>query len=72
MVSKAQQESIAQLVDKIYSLNKQLQEFGDKQTSETSKIKEEIIKTDTEIDNLIYKLYEINPKDQKVIEESLK
>ena len=37
--------------------SKRLSEFGDKKTSESAKLEEEINKTDSEIDELVYQLY---------------
>ena len=54
------------------SLNKKFNLFGDKKTSETSKIEEEIKKTDAEIDALVYKLYGLTQEEIKIVEESLK
>ena len=54
------------------SLNKQLQEIGDKNTLEKQKLEEEINKTDNEIDELVYQLYGITEEEKKIIEESLK
>jgi len=56
----------------MFSLNKRLNEIGDKKTDERAKIEEEIKKTDAEIDELVYKIYGITPEEKKVIEESLK
>ena len=52
--------------------NKLLTEFGNKNTSETAKLKEEIEKIDREIDELVYKIYGITEKEKQIIEESLK
>jgi len=54
------------------SLNKKLQEIGDKSTMEKEKIQKEIKKTDNEIDELVYQLYGITEEEKKIIEESLK
>ena len=54
------------------SLNKKLQEIGDKNTLEKQKIEQEIKKTDSEIDELVYELYGITQEEKKIIEESLK
>jgi type I restriction-modification system DNA methylase subunit/predicted type IV restriction endonuclease len=70
--SKDHKEKIEALVRQIISLNKQLVKFGDKNTSETAKLKEEIEKTDAEIDDLVYQIYGITDKERKIIEESLK
>ncbi len=56
---------------KIFSLNKRLNEIGDKKTDERMRIEEEIKKTDAEIDKLVYKLYVTEPE-EKIIEESLR
>lgn len=54
------------------SLNKRLNELGDKMTVERQRIEEEINKTDAEIDELVYGLYGITDEEKKIIEESLK
>ena len=60
------------LADKMLSLNKKLQEIGDKNTLEKQKIEQEIKKTDNEIDELVYRLYGITEEEKKIIEESLR
>ena len=52
--------------------SKKVLEFGDKQTSDRTRIEEEIKRTDKEIDELVYKLYGITEEEKKIIEESLK
>ena len=69
--SKTENDIFIKLVDKMLSLNKRLNEIGDKKTDERQKIEEEIKKTDAEIDELVYKLYGITEKEKKIIEESL-
>ena len=71
-IPKSQQKPLIKLVDKMLSLNKRLNEIGDKKTDERAKIEEEIKKTDAEIDDLVYKIYGITEKEKKIIEESLK
>ncbi len=66
------QEKMLTLINRIIGLNKKLNELGDKNTSETSKLREEIDKTDKEIDELVYNLYGLTEKEKKIIEESLK
>ena len=68
----ANQLPFIKLSDKMLSLNKKLQEIGDKNTLEKQKIEQEIKKTDNEIDELVYKLYGITEEEKKIIEESLK
>lgn len=65
-------DNLIKLVDKMLSLNKRLNELGDKKTDERAKIEEEIKKTDSEIDELVYKIYGITDEEKKIIEESLK
>jgi adenine-specific DNA-methyltransferase len=65
-------DKIVVQVDKMLSLNKRLNEIGDKKTDERQRIEEEIKKTDAEIDELVYKLYGITEEEKKVIKESLK
>jgi type I restriction-modification system DNA methylase subunit len=71
-VTLEKQQPIIQLVDKMLSLNKRLNEIGDKKTDERAKIEEEIKKTDAEIDELVYKIYDITKKEKEIIEKSLK
>jgi len=52
--------------------NKQLQSFGDKQTSKRAKLQEETERTDEKINQLVYKLYELIPEEIKIVEDSLK
>jgi len=66
------QQPFIKLVDRMLSLNKQLQEIGDKKTAQTAKLDDEIKKTDQEIDELVYKLYGITEAEKKIIEESLR
>jgi len=72
IISESQQRPIVNLVDKMLSLNKRLNEIGDKKTDERQRIEEEIKKTDAEIDELVYRLYGITEEEKKIIEESLK
>jgi len=69
---QSMQTEIVGLVEKMISLNKRLNEIGDKKTDERQRIEEEIKKTDAEIDELVYKLYGITEEEKKIIEESLK
>ena len=65
------QDKITTLVNCMLSLNKKLLEFGDKTTPETARLKEEIVKTDAQIDELVYKIYGITEEEKKIIEKSL-
>ena len=70
--SEKEKDKLSELTRKQLERNKLLNSFGDKKTSETAKIKEEIKKTDAEIDELVYKIYGITEEEKKIIEESLK
>ncbi len=70
--SKDKQNEISSLIKRIISLNKRLNETGDKKTDERAKIEEEIKRTDKEIDEFVYKLYGITEVEKKIIEESMK
>lgn len=72
LATPSEQKPIIELVDRMLSLNKKLSELGDKNTSETARLKEEISATDAKIDDLVYKLYGITDEERKIIEESLK
>ncbi|MEK6928284.1 MAG: hypothetical protein AABX11_07670 [Nanoarchaeota archaeon] len=69
--SKVQEDSVSQLIDKMLSLNKRLNEIGDTETEEKKQIKREIERTDKEIDDKVYELYEITEEEKTIIEESL-
>jgi len=71
-IPESQQQPIIKLVDKMLSLNKRLNEIGDKKTDERARIEGEIKKTDNEIDKLVYKIYGITDEEKKIIEDSLK
>ncbi|MBU0756512.1 MAG: restriction endonuclease subunit R, partial [Nanoarchaeota archaeon] len=69
---KEQKEKLIKIVDKILSLNKHLSSLKDKQTDERIRLEAEIKKLDNEIDQEVYKLYGLNNKEIRIIEESLK
>jgi gas vesicle protein len=63
---------ISELVKKQLEKTKRISEFGDKKTSETARLEEEIKKTDNEIDELVYNLYGITEEEKRIIEDGLK
>lgn len=65
-------DKMAGLVSKNITLNKRLNEIGDKKTDERARIEEEIKKIDAEIDELVYEIYGITEDEKRIIEESLK
>ena len=68
IVLDTDEQAMIKLVDKMLSLNKRLNEIYDKRTDEHVKIDEEIKKTDSEIDELVYKIYGITESEKKIIE----
>jgi len=62
---------ISKKVEKLEDLNKQLYKIRGKKTRQSSDIEEKIDAINTEIDELVYKLYGITEKEKKIIEESL-
>ena len=72
IIENKKQNQVIELVDKIISLNKRLNEIGGKKTDERAKIEKEIQKIDDEIDEFIYKIYGITEEEQKIIEDSFK
>ena len=69
---KPEYNKLITFADKMLSLNKRLNEFGDKKTDERARIEEEIKKTDEEIDELVYALYDITEDEKEIILTSLK
>ncbi len=63
---------IVNKVDKIINLNEKLISLEGKQTDQKAQLEKEIKKTDEEINDLVYKLYDITEEEKKIIEESLK
>ena len=59
------------LVDKMLSFHKCLDEVDNEKTNERIKIEEKISITDNEIDELVYKLYNITEEEKKIIESSV-
>jgi type I restriction-modification system DNA methylase subunit len=70
-LSEIEQTELTKLVDKMLSLNERLNELGDKKTDERIKLESEIENTDSEIDDMAYKVYGIAENERKIIEKSL-
>jgi len=66
---KIDNEIFINIVDKILSLNKRLDEIGNKMTDERVRINEEIKKVDAQIDELIFEVYGITDIERKIIFE---
>ncbi|MBE3137329.1 MAG: hypothetical protein IMZ43_08085 [Thermoplasmata archaeon] len=67
----SEEEKIIKLVNKILLLNKRINEIGDKKTSESARIEQEINKNDEQIDEIVYNLYGLNKKEIAIIKDSL-
>ncbi len=69
-LTEEDQERVISLVKQMIALNKQLEEMGDKPTNKTVRIQEEIKKTDSEIDKIVYRLYGLSETEIKLVEGS--
>ncbi|MGD0028085.1 MAG: N-6 DNA methylase [Candidatus Bathyarchaeia archaeon] len=70
--TREQEIEITQHVEKMLQLNEKLFQIGDKLTDERTVIEDEIKKTDSEIDELVYKIYGITKDEKEIVEDSLK
>jgi hypothetical protein len=61
-------EKLVESVERMLYLNRQLTKLGDKKTDERTKLEGEIKKVDSEIDELVYKIYGITENEKKIIE----
>lgn len=68
-ISDSYQQPIIKTVDKLLSLNEQLNEIGDKKTDRRASIEREIDESNKELDTLIYKIYGITKEEQSTIEK---
>ncbi len=68
---KISQASIAQLVNHLLSINKHIQALRDKKTDEKARLEKEAQRIDNQIDELVYKIYNITENEKKIIEASL-
>ena len=69
--SSQQEKKIVDLVDQMISLQKQLHE-GNTTGREKERLEQQIKNVDYEIDQEVYKLYDLTKEEIKIIEESLK
>lgn len=72
ILSEQEQQPLVKLVNRILYQKNFLNKIDDKNTNQRVKIEEDIQKIDTQIDELVYKIYEITEDEKKIIEESLK
>jgi len=66
-----EQRKVVELVDRLISLSKRLNELGDKKTHETATLTDEMNKTDTELDELVFDLYDLNEDEKKLVRGSI-
>jgi adenine-specific DNA-methyltransferase len=71
-ISERERTELTKSVDKMLSLNEHFNKLGEKKTDERMKLEDEMKKTDSEIDDLVYKIYGISEGERRVIEERLK
>jgi adenine-specific DNA-methyltransferase len=64
------QKNVASCVDKMLDLNNRLS-LIDENSNGGRRLKDEINKTDTQIDQLVYKIYDLNPEEINIIEQSV-
>jgi hypothetical protein len=69
-ISWLKQQPIVKLAEEMLLLNKRLNQIGDKMTDERVEIEEEIAKTDKQIDDIVYRLYDIDEAERRSIEGS--
>ena len=67
--TKDKQDRMISLVKEIISLNEHLRRFGDKKTSDRTKVEEQISKTDGEIDRLVYEVYGLTDEEIRIVED---
>lgn len=69
--TKEQEIEMTQRVEKMLQLNETLVKIGDKLTDERARIENEIAKTDSEIDELVYRIYGLTEDERKIVEDSM-
>ncbi|MEK6968406.1 MAG: hypothetical protein AABX51_07300, partial [Nanoarchaeota archaeon] len=69
--SKAEQQLIVVLVDKVLKLNDKLMKMEEKEGRQKENLKREIEALDEEIDEKIYRIYSISDSERKIIKKSL-
>lgn len=69
VLDKFEQKPIIKLVDKMIACNKRLSKISDKKTAESLEIVEEIKRTDSRIDKLVYSLYNLTQEEIDIVED---
>ena len=68
LIEKKLHDELLTLADKMLELNKCLAPIRNTPCNERDELLREINRTDSEIDNLVYKLYGLSEEERKVIE----
>lgn len=69
-IVERKQEELIDLTSKILSLNDSLLKFGDKKTSDSARIEEEIRDTDGRIDEKVYEIYNLEKEERDIVDKS--
>ncbi|MFH0885417.1 MAG: TaqI-like C-terminal specificity domain-containing protein [Candidatus Micrarchaeota archaeon] len=72
IVVPEKQCQLVKLVDELLSLNRHFRDISDQNSNEAQTLKTQIVKTDGEIDRLIYELYGLTEEEIKIVEEAVK
>jgi adenine-specific DNA-methyltransferase len=72
LITKNKSTDLESLVEKTLSLNKLIRESTFRRTDKRTEIQEEIGRTDSQIDKIVYSLYGIDENEQKIIEQDCK
>jgi len=65
------EQDIVKLVDQMLTLNKRINEIGEKKTDERQTLEAEIKRTEKEIDELIYSIYELTKDQKKLVDDMI-
>jgi hypothetical protein len=68
--TKTQEERITEYVKKMLELNEKLVAVGNKLTDEKARIEKEMNETDSNINSLVYEIYQLTEGEKKIIENS--
>lgn len=66
---KGNEQVFIEIVDRMLSLNERIAEIGEKMTDEQQRLEAEAKSTENEIDELIYKLYDLTDTEKKLVND---
>jgi len=66
---KKMHDNLVALVDRMLELNKRLAPIRNTPCNERDELLREINRTDSEIDNLVYKLYGLTEEERRIVEK---